>query len=163
MDLKGAYDASTKKITWSIGANYNGKTLEAPALVDILKIRPVLGSGFTKSLHYEYCKNGDPTKGAEVNPNKYTYSINSDNELKVIFTDKINSAFYIEFNTSLEGQIIGSTIENKANLYDGAKVVSKDLTASVKIPFGEDYVLKDGTQNGDKMDWSLQINRGSPQ
>lgn len=109
-------------------------------------------------------KNGDPTKGTEVNPNKYTYSVNSvnsDNELKVIFTDKINSAFYIEFNTSLEGQIIGTTVDNKANLYDGAKVVSKDLTASVKIPFGEDYVLKDGTQNGDKIDWSLQINRGS--
>lgn len=116
--------------------------------------------GSLKVYTMNIAKNGDPTKGAEVNPNKYTYSINSDNELKVIFTDKINSAFYIEFNTSLEGQIIGSTIENKANLYDGAKVVSKDLTASVKIPFGEDYVLKDGTQNGDKMDWSLQINRG---
>lgn len=160
MDLKGAYDASTKKITWSIGANYNGKTLEAPALVDILKSGQSLVPGSLKVYTMNIAKNGDPTKGAEVNPNKYTYSINSDNELKVIFTDKINSAFYIEFNTSLEGQIIGSTIENKANLYDGAKVVSKDLTASVKIPFGEDYVLKDGTQNGDKMDWSLQINRG---
>ncbi|MEK4106576.1 collagen binding domain-containing protein [Paenibacillus sp. FSL R10-2791] len=156
----GAYDASTKKITWSIGANYNGKTLEAPALVDILKSGQTLVPGSLKVYTMNIAKNGEPTKGTEVNPNKYTYSVNSDNELNVIFTDKINSAFYIEFNTSLEGQIIGTTVDNKANLYDGAKVVSKDLTASVKIPFGEDYVLKDGTQNGDKIDWSLQINRG---
>lgn len=117
--------------------------------------------GSLKVYTMNIAKNGDPTMGTEVNPNKYTHSVNSDNELKVIFTEKINSAFYIEFNTSLEGQIIGTTIDNKATLYDGTKMVSKDLTASVKIPFGEDYVLKDGTQNGDKIDWSLQINRGS--
>lgn len=67
MDLKGAYDASTKKITWSIGANYNGKTLEAPALVDILKSGQTLVPGSLKVYTMNIAKNGDPTKGTEVN------------------------------------------------------------------------------------------------
>ncbi|WP_313641612.1 collagen binding domain-containing protein [Paenibacillus sp.] len=156
----GSYNASTKELAWTIGVNYNGKTVEEPEVVDILKSGQTLVPGSLKVYTMNVAKNGDPTKGVEVSSSKYTYSVSSNNELKVSFTDAIHSAYYIDFHTSLEGQVIGTTIDNKANLYDGTKKVSKDLNATVKMPYGDEYLLKNGAQNGDKIDWSIQINRG---
>lgn len=155
----GSYNASAKEITWTIGANYNGKTVEAPTVVDTLEAGQALVPGSLKVYTMNVAKNGDPTKGAEVNSREYDYSVNSDNELKIVFTAPINSPYYIEFTTSLEGQLIGTSINNKAILYDGTNKVSKDLTASVTIPYGDEYVLKNGVQNGDKIDWSILINQ----
>lgn len=155
----GSYNASTKELAWTIGVNYNSKTVAEPEVVDILKSGQTLVPGSLKVYTMIVAKNGDPTKGVEVNSSKYTYDVNGNNELKVSFTDAIQSAYYIEFHTSLEGKVIGTTIENKANLYDGTKKVSKDLNASVKIPYGDEYLLKNGVQNGEKINWSIQINR----
>ncbi|MGO4273474.1 SpaA isopeptide-forming pilin-related protein, partial [Paenibacillus sp. TAF58] len=38
--------------------------------------------------------------------------------------------------------------------------VSKNLTASVNIPKAGEYVNKNGTQSGDKINWTININRG---
>jgi LPXTG-motif cell wall-anchored protein len=156
----GSYNASTKELAWTIGVNYNGKTVTAPEVVDILSSGQTLVPETLKVYTMSVAKNGDPTKGVEVDSNKYTYSVSATNELKVSFKDAIHSAYYIDFHTSLEGQVIGTKIENKAYLIDGLKKVSKDLNASVTIPHGDEYLLKDGVQNGDKLDWSIQINRG---
>jgi uncharacterized surface anchored protein len=156
----GSYNASTKELAWTIGVNYNGKTVTAPEVVDILSSGQTLVPETLKVYTMSVAKNGDPTKGVEVDSNKYTYSVSATNELKVSFKDAIHSAYYIDFHTSLEGQVIGTKIENKAYLIDGLKKVSKDLNASVTIPHGDEYLLKDGAQNGDKLDWSIQINRG---
>lgn len=156
----GSYNASTKKLAWTIGVNYNGKTVDEPEVVDILKSGQTLVPGSLKVYTMNVAKNGDSTKGVEVNSSKYTYSVNGNNELKLSFTDAIHSAYYIDFHTSLEGQVIGTTIDNKANLYDGTKKLSKDLNASVTIPYGDEYLFKNGAQNGDKINWSIQINRG---
>ncbi|WP_405174694.1 collagen binding domain-containing protein [Paenibacillus sp. FSL H8-0261] len=155
----GSYNASTKELAWTLGVNYNSKTVAEPEVVDILKSGQTLVPGSLKVYTMNVAKNGDPTKGVEVNSSKYTYSVNGNNELKLSFTDAIQSAYYIEFHTSLEGKVIGTSIDNKANLYDGAKKVSKDLNATVKIPYGDEYLLKNGVQNGEKIDWSIQINR----
>ncbi|WHY17903.1 collagen binding domain-containing protein [Paenibacillus sp. G2S3] len=155
----GSYNASTKELAWTLGVNYNSKTIAEPEVVDILKSGQTLVPESLKVYTMNVAKNGDPTKGVEVNSSKYTYSVNGNNELKVSFTDAIQSAYYIEFHTSLEGKVIGTAIDNKANLYDGTKKVSKDLNASVKIPYGDEYLLKNGVQNGEKIDWSIQINR----
>jgi LPXTG-motif cell wall-anchored protein len=156
----GSYNASTKELSWTIGANYNGRAVAVPEIVDALKSGQTLVPGSLKVYTLNVAKNGDPTKGVEVSSTKYTHSVNANNELKVTLTDAIHSAYYIEFNTSVEGQVIGTTIDNKASLYDGTKKVSKDWTASVTIPYGDEYLLKDGAQKGDKIDWSIQINRG---
>jgi LPXTG-motif cell wall-anchored protein len=156
----GSYNASTKELAWTLGVNYNSKTVAESVVVDILKSGQTLVPGSLKVYTMNVAKNGDPTKGVEVNSSKYTYSVSATNELKVSFKDSIHSAYYIDFHTSLEGQVIGTSIENKANLYDGIKKASKDLNASVTIPHGDEYLLKDGAQKGDKIDWSIQINSG---
>lgn len=91
--------------------------------------------------------------------NAYSYSVGSGNELRVVFADSINEPYVIVFKTSLAGQLIGSTVVNTAKLLDGTVKVSKDLIASVTIPHGGEYVLKNGLQNGDKINWSLAVNR----
>ncbi len=156
----GTYNAATKELSWKVGVNYNGKSINDPEVVDVLTSGQTLVPGSLKVYTMNITKSGTPSKGVEVSSTKYTSSVDSDNQLKVQFTDSINSAYYIEFVTSLEGQLIGKVIDNKANLYNGEKKMSKDLTASVTIPYGDEYVYKNGAQNGDKINWSIQINSG---
>ncbi|GGF75738.1 hypothetical protein GCM10010912_21110 [Paenibacillus albidus] len=155
----GSYNASSKEITWTVGANYNGKTINKPLIADVLKSGQSLVPGSVKVYEMNIAKNGDPARGAELNSNLYTYSVGSDNKLVVEFTKTISAPYYLVFTTSLEGRLIGSTLENTANVWDGANKVSKDLKATIKIPFGAEYVNKNGVQNGEKIDWSLNINR----
>ncbi|MRN53442.1 collagen binding domain-containing protein [Paenibacillus monticola] len=156
----GSYNATSKEITWTVGVNYNSKSIDDPEVTDLLKAGQVLVPGSLKVYTMKIAKNGDPSQGVEVNSNLYNYSVNSDNQLKVDFTESINTPYYVIFTTSLEGQLINSTVDNTAALFDGTKKVSKDLIAAVSIPHGDEYVVKNGGQNGDKIDWSVLINGG---
>lgn len=156
----GSYNATAKEITWTVGVNYNSKAIEDPQVTDLLKTGQVLVPGSLKVYTMKIAKNGDPSLGVEVNDNLYHYSVDSDNQLMVKFLGSINTPYYVVFATSLEGQLINSTVDNTAALFDGAKKVSKDLTAAVTIPHGDEYVVKSGGQNGDKIDWRVLINAG---
>ncbi len=156
----GSYNATAKEITWTVGVNYNSKAIEDPQVTDLLKAGQVLVPGSLKVYTMKIAKNGDPSQGVEVNDNLYHYSVDSDNQLMVKFLGSINTPYYVVFTTSLEGQLINSTVDNTAALFDGSKKVSKDLTAAVSIPHGDEYVVKSGGQNGDKIDWRVLINAG---
>lgn len=156
----GSYNATAKEITWTVGVNYNSKAIETPKVTDLLKAGQALVLGSVKVYTMKIAKNGDPSQGVEVNSNLYKYSVDSDNQLKVDFLESINTPYYVVFTTSLEGQLINSIVDNTAALFDGSKKVSKDLTAAVTIPHGDEYVVKNGGQNGDKIDWSVLINGG---
>ncbi|ULO09258.1 LPXTG cell wall anchor domain-containing protein [Paenibacillus sp. 19GGS1-52] len=156
----GSYNATAKEITWTVGVNYNSKAIEDPEVTDLLKAGQVLVPGSLKVYTMKIAKNGDPSQGIEVNKNLYNYSVDSNNQLKVDFLESINTPYYVVFTTSLEGQLINSIVNNTAALFDGSMKVSKDLTAAVSIPHGDEYVVKNGAQNGDKIDWRVLINAG---
>lgn len=155
----GNYDASTKQITWTVGVNYTGKAVADPVVSDLLTAGQTLVPDSLKLYKMNLDAKGDYTRGAELSSSAYSYTAGSGNELAVAFTDSINEPYYLVFTTSLAGQLIDSTVVNTAKLLDGTKRVSGDLTASVDIPHGGEYVFKSGLQHGDKVDWSIAINR----
>ncbi|QNV55257.1 hypothetical protein GMA19_00405 [Paenibacillus polymyxa E681] len=69
------------------------------------------------------------------------------NELRIQFKNKIQTPYWITFQTSLEGELIEKEIHNQALLLDGQKTVS-EWAAQVSVPHGGEYVSKVGTQNG---------------
>ncbi|QUL52936.1 LPXTG cell wall anchor domain-containing protein [Paenibacillus tritici] len=155
----GTYDASSKELTWTVGVNYNSKAIADPGVTDVLGDGQSLVPGSLKVFKMNIAKDGSHSPGAEVNGNEYSYSVGSNNELKVDFANAINSPYYVVFKTSLAGQLIGTKVANTAKLLDGTKQVSKDLKAVVDIPHGDEYVFKKGVQNGDKLNWTIAINR----
>jgi len=161
----GSYNAATKGITWTVGVNYNGKTIDDAIMKDLIKAPLNLKENSVKVYHMKIAGDGTPSLGSEVNKTLYSLSTEKvgtgplqDTQLEVKL-GKINSPYYIVFTTSLEGQLLGPKVENKANLYDGTQPASKDLTASVTIRYGGEPIDKTGVQIGDKIKWTVPINR----
>ncbi|WP_274528386.1 collagen binding domain-containing protein [Paenibacillus piscarius] len=155
----GSYDASSKELTWTVGINYNSKSIKYPQLRDLLADGQSLVPDSLHIYKMNIAKDGSHSRGDEVNRSEYSYSVGSNNELRVIFAKAVDSPYYVVFKTSLEGQLIGTSVANTAKLLDGEKSASKELKATVDIPYGDEYVFKDGAQNGDKLNWTIVVNR----
>ncbi|MCE3201995.1 LPXTG cell wall anchor domain-containing protein [Paenibacillus sonchi] len=155
----GAYNARYKLFAWTLGINYNSKVIADPVITDILTSGQIMADGSLRVYNMNIDANGEPSRGSEIPKNAYTYTVGTGNELKVTFKDAISSPYYVVFNTTMQGQLIGPKVDNTAKLLDGTRKVSKDLFASVNIPYGGEYVYKNGVQNGDKLDWKIAINR----
>lgn len=157
----GEYNAVTKEITWSVGANYNGRTLQNAEVADLIEAPQQVDLDSVKVKQMYVWPNGTATKMSELNV-KYTVTYDKDNNvLRVKFADPVNYPFFLEYKTSLEGQLIDSAkVSNTAVLYDGDTKASGDLKASVTVPYGGEYVVKSGAQAGDKLNWTINVNRG---
>ncbi|NEW07736.1 LPXTG cell wall anchor domain-containing protein [Paenibacillus sp. SYP-B3998] len=156
----GSYNAVSKQLTWTVGVNYNSKTLAGALVEDVLESNQKLVDNSLVLRNMNIPANGDPSQGSVVDNTYYNYTVTSDNKLVVKFLKPISAPYYIVFNTSLEGKLIDNKVNNTAKLLDGVNPVSNHLTASVNIPQGGEYVNKKGTQSGDKIDWTININRG---
>lgn len=155
----GVYNASSKELTWTVGVNYTAKEVKLPVVSDVLTAGQKLVPDSLKVYKLNVDAKGDYTLGAELGSSGYSYYAGNDGKLRIVFAKSISEAYAVVFKTTLAGQLIGSTVVNTANLLDGEKKVSRDLTASVSIPHGGEYVLKSGLQNGEKIDWTLAVNR----
>lgn len=156
----GSYNATSKQITWTVGVNYNSKTLNSAVVEDLLESGQKLVDSSLAVYNMTIPANGNPSRGSEVDPSAYQYSVGNDNKLTVTFKQPISTPYSIIFTTSLEGELINNKVNNTAVLLDGTDPASKSLTASVTIPQGGEYVNKSGVQNGDKINWTIHINRG---
>ncbi|UQZ82978.1 Collagen adhesin precursor [Paenibacillus konkukensis] len=155
----GVYDASSKQIAWTVGVNYNGKTLAEAVVEDTLESGQKLVADSLAVYGMNIASNGNPSLGSVVDSTYYNYSVDENNKLTVTFQKPISAPYYVVFKTSLDGKIIDNKVSNTAGLLDGVTPVSNPLTASVSIPNGGEYVNKNGKQNGDKIDWTVLINR----
>ncbi|WP_410514754.1 collagen binding domain-containing protein [Paenibacillus sp. BR2-3] len=156
----GTYNAAAKTVNWTIGVNYNGKSLTDAVLTDLVKEPQTLLEDSIKVYKMNIRADGSSSRGDEVTNFTFTTSKVGNDTLLNVKLGAINSAYYVIFKTDLEGKLLGTKINNKANLFDGAKAVSKDLTASVNIPYGGEHLDKNAVQSGDKINWTIPINRG---
>ncbi|NRF94714.1 collagen binding domain-containing protein [Paenibacillus frigoriresistens] len=156
----GSYNALLKELTWRIGVNYNKKIITEAVVEDILESNQKLVEGSLMVYNMIIAPNGNYSTDTVVDPKNYKYQVDANNKLILTFKQPISGPYYIVFNTSLNGQLISGNVKNTAKLFDGNDPVSSDLTASVNIPYGGEYVSKNGLQNGDKIDWTITINRG---
>ncbi len=159
---EGVYNATTKEITWTIKANYNKKELPNAVITDTLESGQtyVPGSLEVNNLNILGWWNGT-SKGSTVDPSAYTFTAptaENTNVLKLAFNNTIKTPYWITFKTTLENQVIESNIHNEAVLRSGNDYYP--WAAVVQIPKGGEYVSKTGTQDGDKINWTVYINRG---
>ncbi|ANS76796.1 hypothetical protein AWM70_21250 [Paenibacillus yonginensis] len=156
----GAYNPLTKEITWTIGVNYNRKQLSEASVVDELEANQKYIPGSIAVYEMNIAEDGKVTQGSPVEDGSYTVNYNpSSNKLTVGFNSTINSAYILVFKTSLAGNLINTKVDNTAILMNGNVQESKGLDSSVNIPHGGEYVSKTGKQNGEVVDWQVDINR----
>ncbi|KUP26062.1 hypothetical protein AWJ19_00825 [Paenibacillus sp. DMB5] len=165
----GSYDATSKTITWKVGANYNKRALAAGAeLVDTLPASQQMAggdAGSVKVYDLTYTSNGNPVQGSLVNAAEYEASVTSDGrKLKVKFKNDIDYAFYVIFQTEfIAGDINLDKVTNTAILNDAqSNAVSETLTSpEVSVPNGGQYVTKTGTRDSSDqtiINWTMTIN-----
>lgn len=158
----GSYNATTSRITWEIGVNYDSKELENATLVD-----PIIGNqqfvpGSVKIYHYTVNPDGSIQKGDEIdNYGDFTIiepsEINNET-LTVRFPDEESAAYIVEFKTSLNGEIIEPTYDNDAAFTNG-DAAPHHLTAEVSVQNGGDFVNKSGYQDEEGFaHWSITVN-----
>ncbi|WP_019640545.1 LPXTG cell wall anchor domain-containing protein [Paenibacillus fonticola] len=162
----GTYDARSKEITWTLRSNYIKRSITNATIVDTLK----QGQKYVEnSLQvYEMTLSGSENgagKGALVDPANYTLTPPSEangNELKLEF-NRMNddTPYWIEFKTSLQDNVIidQGTVQNEAVLQEGNDILAT-WRNNVTIPQGGEFVSKNGTQVGGKIEWEIYINRG---
>lgn len=159
---EGVYDASTKEITWTIKANHNKKELPNAVITDTLESGQTYVPGSLEVYNMTLLNGWNGTeKGSLVNPSEYTFTAptaQNTSELKLAFNNTIKTPYWITFKTTLENQVIDSNIHNEAVLRSGNDYYP--WAAVVEIPKGGEYVSKTGTQDGDKINWTVYINRG---
>jgi uncharacterized surface anchored protein len=156
----GSYSGMTKELLWSVGFNYNENNIEQAVVEDILEANQTLVGNSLVVHKMIISANGSNSLGNLVASDQYDYVVTPQNKLILTFREPISGAYTIDFKTSLEGQLIPDTIANTAKVYDGQTPVSRNLTASVSIPHGGEYVSKNGSQNGDKINWQITVNQG---
>ncbi|QGQ99566.1 LPXTG cell wall anchor domain-containing protein [Paenibacillus psychroresistens] len=157
----GSYNAITKEITWTVGLNYNSRTINHAILADTLLEGQELVPNSLKVSAMNIGLDGTQTLGSALANTMYGLILNNvTNTVYVNFNGPINSPYYVEFKTSLAGKLIDAQIPNTAQLFDTLNLASGNLTASVPVVYGGEYVAKDGHQNNNIIDWTVHINRG---
>jgi uncharacterized surface anchored protein len=156
----GNYNVVSKELTWTVGVNYSEKEIASPKVEDVLQENQKFVDGSLVVYNMNVSVDGDPSQGTVVDASRYGVSVDAQNKLVVTFHDTLSTAYIIVFKTSLEGELIPSAVANTAKVYDGQSPVSRNLNASVNIPHGGEYVTKNGSQSGDKINWQITVNQG---
>jgi LPXTG-motif cell wall-anchored protein len=160
----GSYNAQTKNITWTVGANYNFKTINNLKVVDYILGEQSLDKD--SIVVYEGVLPGGSdtiTKGAVIP--SYEYALNTTivdgagNPGFEITFGSTNKAYIIEYNTSIADKVIVAQYENTVYFKDGTTKLSQ-IPASVSVLNGGTYMEKTGVQNQRLMDWTVNINQG---
>lgn len=157
----GSYDAVKKELNWEVGFNYNLWTLQNAVVRDVIEAPQKLIDQSVKVYAMTIAPDGHTTKGAEITSG-FTVTLPdaaNGNALTVAFDQPISEGYYLVYKTSLENVLVDTNASDTANLYDGAVPKSENLTASVNIPYKDEYVSKSGAQSGDRINWSININR----
>ena len=156
----GEYNATSKKIKWTIAVNFNQQELSNASILDPISDDQNYVSGSAKVYEATINKNGTYTLGAEVTSDMGIKIVESKGSVKVELPDGSTKAYVLIFETSLEGNLINQKeYKNKATFTN--KDISHDLTASVTPAHQGEFVTKDGSQSSSDsnyVNWKLTVN-----
>ncbi|MCA1294311.1 LPXTG cell wall anchor domain-containing protein [Paenibacillus sp. alder61] len=157
----GSYDPRTKKITWTIYANYNGFDVENAVFEDVLQENQTLVENSLKVYNMSVQKNGDPLQGSEIDLS--SKKVDTTNGKIEIEFGNISEPYWITFQTTLDNTLIADKIPNVATLSSNG-TVKGNWGYTVTVPHGEVYVSKTGVRgvdkDADKINWQIKINEG---
>lgn len=170
-DKTGTYDATKKRITWTIDVNYNLHPLTNAIIRDFYTSGQEIDESTFKvyNLTLTGVENGVEI-GTEVTSPNVDFTVTEDGtvngnkgfELKL---GNINTAYRIVYQTELEDELVAGTYSNAARLYEQAAPTINyfSKSASVTPLHGGEYVSKSGVQgtgaNSEFATWTVFINR----
>ncbi len=161
----GSYNAVNKRITWSVGVNYNNFDVNPTAEInDPITGNQVFVPGSVRIYRFNIDADGKPVKGEEISAEEYklvtiTEPAQNNNVLTVRFPDKATGKAIVEFQTSLEGQVIkeSETYTNTATFTNGK--YTHTLTGTVSVNNGGKLAVKSGKQDSDGyVHWHITVN-----
>ncbi|QIK70385.1 collagen binding domain-containing protein [Erysipelothrix sp. HDW6C] len=166
------YNPLTKEITWTVYANYNqdNGTLEAGAtIVDQLLPFMPLKEDSVILFNYTIDDTGkiidhadDPLEEGTIykldivpadNANGLGEKITITTLLDLV---RAKGNIALRFVTTLDGQTVEKEYTNTAIFNDGDK--DYPLDGKVTVPNGGNHIAKSGKQNGENVDWTVNIN-----
>ena len=155
----GAYNAQTKKITWTTIVNYYQDELKNATIQD-----PIIGDqtfvpGSAKLYEVTIPSNGSAVIGAETtDPYTIVEPIKDEtNSISVKLPEGSKKSYALVFDTTLDGKVITSNkYENTATYEnnDRKNVVKADIT----VANGGKHVDKTGVQEGSFINWTVTVN-----
>lgn len=162
----GQYNAVTKKITWSVYANYARLPIKDDfEISDVLPEHQEWLSDSFDVFSYEVNAKGDIINEETLDASLYTLTFtegeNSAFSLKLsdAMMDK-KQAVGVRFSTEFsDGWVRDARVKNKAKVVNNNETI--DLDAGVKIPFGGVFADKNGVQTGEfseRIDWEISLN-----
>ncbi|SFG85159.1 SpaA isopeptide-forming pilin-related protein [Sporolactobacillus nakayamae] len=160
----GSYNAVDKVITWKVGVNYNGEKANNASITDPITGNQKFVSGSVVVKSYTINSGGSIKEGASLDPSKYDViepSADNNQTLTVKFkTDKDDTNQYmVEFKTSLDGQIVnGASSYKNVATYHNEGYPDRQITGTVSITNGGSLVTKNGVQNGNYVNWFVNVN-----
>lgn len=165
----GVYDAHTKTIEWNVLINYHNESVQNAVVTDVLVSgQKLLGSVTVKRMNISADAQGNLTEAATLvkdDPNGYTVIYDesgADPVLTVDFnSENISGPHLITFTTSLEGELVPSTIENTAE-FTSDNGYHATLNTNVSVKFGNEFIVKSFKQNASAMrlaEWTMWVNR----
>ena len=156
----GDYNATTKKITWTVATNFDQQELNDASIVDPISADQKYVSGSAKVYEATINSDGTYTLGADVTSTSGIKVTEGKNDIKVNLPDKSTKAYVLIFETSLAGELINQKeYKNTATFTNND--ISHDLTASVTAAYEGEFVSKSGEQSSsdsDYVDWTLTVN-----
>lgn len=160
----GTYDPVNKEITWNVKLNYNLDPIAGAKVTDVLGQSQTYVPDSVQVYEMTLTgKRNGVAKGSELPADRYEVIVPSEangHMLTVVFKDDpLEKPYWITFKTTLKGALIEPEIHNTAKLMSGTAEAAK-WNAYVKVPNGGTYVSKTGTQNNNKIDWTIRINEG---
>ncbi|UPV78757.1 SpaA isopeptide-forming pilin-related protein [Bacillus rugosus] len=157
----GSYNAVSKEITWKIGVNYNGEPTKNPYIKDAITDPQQFVPGSVVVKSYTINKNGSITEGDALDPSKYEVeepSANNERTLTVHLKTGDSVPYLIEFKTSLKGKVIDQNQYTNKATYHNDGYADRTLTGSVSVVNGGNLIFKGGKQNGNYIDWNINVN-----
>ncbi|QXE01095.1 SpaA isopeptide-forming pilin-related protein [Terribacillus sp. DMT04] len=161
----GSYNAVTKEITWNVGVNYDLKDLKNITVTDYIQGKQNLVEGSIKVYDTNLLGWWNGVNKGELLAEGKDYTVekvtNAKDEpgFKVNILKDNSKPYWIEYKTSLAGELIVNRYNNTATL-DSDGLESVNLDAHVSVINGGNYNEKNGSQNGNAINWRIDINKG---
>lgn len=161
----GEYNAATKHITWTVGVNYNQRQLKNAQVIDPI---PEGQTYMPNTVHVYRAGvqggnvngNGDGTisgPGVEVPATDYTVNYDAKQDVLTINLPQDSGAYYVKFDTTLANQLIDTaSYQNTAEFNNDHE--HHVVTGTVTVNNAGDYIDKAGDQDGDVVNWSVDVN-----
>lgn len=155
----GNYNATTKKITWTVAVNFNQQKLTNATIIDPIIDPQDYIEASAKLYEATINKDGTYTLGSETT-GFITEPTAENASVRVNLPENSTQAYVLIFETSLDGEIISEkTYNNKATFENNG--ISHDLDASISPAHSGELVTKSGQQDPDDsgyVKWDLTVN-----